>query len=68
RRYSDFEALRDAVRSVHRCVSDFDFPHKSKFNTFADWTKERRRTGFEDFMMLLLGFTTRPAEVDAFLE
>mmetsp|Transcript_10521 Transcript_10521/g.15779 ORF Transcript_10521/g.15779 Transcript_10521/m.15779 type:complete len:267 (+) Transcript_10521:24-824(+) len=68
KRYSDFDNLKENVKSAHRCIADFDFPKKSKFNTFSQWTKERRRTGFEDFMMLLLGFPVRPAQVDEFLE
>jgi hypothetical protein len=67
KRYSDFVALRESVKGLDQCINKFDFPHKSKFNTFSKWTKERRRTGFEDFMMLLLGSAARPREVDQFL-
>eukprot|EP00953_Heterococcus_sp_UTEX-ZZ885_P009823 5752-Heterococcus_DN1.PRE.2 len=68
KRYSQFQALRDTLRSRYPVVDAFHFPNKSKFNTFSEWTKERRRNGFEDFMTVLVGIWPRPAELDEFLE
>mmetsp|Transcript_27552 Transcript_27552/g.82721 ORF Transcript_27552/g.82721 Transcript_27552/m.82721 type:complete len:221 (-) Transcript_27552:21-683(-) len=38
----------------HAQLEAFNFPHKSLFNTTAEFTKERRRSGFEAYFELLL--------------
>ena len=70
KRYRDFEALRNALCSKHPAIKDFNFPHKSKLNTFAEFTKERRRKGFEEFLMLCVSIfgSDPPAVLDIFLQ
>lgn len=46
----------------------YKFPNKSVFNTFSQHTKERRRSGFEDFLKLVMGFDPLPPEMEDFLE
>jgi hypothetical protein len=65
KRYKQFETLREAVRGVHPIVDSFKFPHKSTFNTFADFTKERRRQGFEDWLTLLVQ-VHRPSSIASY--
>ncbi|CAM9101847.1 unnamed protein product [Ascophyllum nodosum] len=67
RRYSQFSQFRQSLRRQHKEVGSFRFPNKSKFNTFAEHTKERRRTGFDEFLRLVAGLHPRPQEVDVFL-
>mmetsp|Transcript_30119 Transcript_30119/g.93183 ORF Transcript_30119/g.93183 Transcript_30119/m.93183 type:complete len:232 (-) Transcript_30119:43-738(-) len=38
----------------HAELEDFRFPNKSLFHNSADFTKERRRSGFEEYFELLL--------------
>lgn len=49
-------------------VEPFRFPHKSMFNTFSNYTKERRRQGFDDFLKILVTLEPFPVEVAKFLE
>ncbi|CAM9323201.1 unnamed protein product [Ectocarpus sp. 6 AP-2014] len=67
KRYSQFDQFRMSLRKQHKEVGSFRFPHKSKFNTFAEHTKERRRTGFDEFLRLVANLHPRPEEVDVFL-
>jgi hypothetical protein len=38
------------------------------FNTFSNYTKERRRQGFDDFLKILVTLEPFPSEVAKFLE
>ena len=66
-RYSHFRALFEELGEVYPAVAAFRFPNKSRFSTFADRTKQRRMTGFQEFLDLLLGLHPRPRELDRFL-
>lgn len=59
-----FNSLKDQYEQVER----FRFPNKSMFNTFSQFTKERRRAGFEDFMNMVVQISPMPVEVEEFLE
>ncbi|CAM9148249.1 unnamed protein product, partial [Hapterophycus canaliculatus] len=67
KRYSQFDQFRMSLRRQHKEVGSFRFPNKSKFNTFSEHTKERRRTGFDEFVRLVATLHPRPEEVDVFL-
>ncbi|CAM9498970.1 unnamed protein product [Pylaiella littoralis] len=67
KRYSQFDQFRMSLRRQHKEVGSFRFPNKSKFNTFSEHTKERRRTGFDEFLRLVANLHPRPEEVDVFL-
>lgn len=67
KRYSQFDQFRMSLRKQHKEVGSFRFPNKSRFNTFSEHTKERRRTGFDEFLRLVAGLHPRPQEVDVFL-
>jgi len=56
KRYSDVLAFHQTVLKAapHSSLDGFNFPHKSMFNTSAEFTKERRRSGFEEYFELLL--------------
>jgi hypothetical protein len=69
RLYSAFQALHAALKDQYpEVVEPFRFPHKSMFNTFSNYTKERRRQGFDDFLKLLVSLEPLPMEVARFLE
>lgn len=59
-----FNSLKDQYAQVER----FRFPNKSMFNTFSQFTKERRRAGFEEFMNMVVQISPMPVEVEEFLE
>lgn len=66
---SAFQALHAALKEQYPdVVEPFRFPHKSMFNTFSNYTKERRRQGFDDFLKILVTLDPFPAEVAKFLE
>lgn len=66
---SAFQALHAALKDQYpEIVEPFRFPHKSMFNTFSNYTKERRRQGFDDFLKLLVSLDPLPTEVARFLE
>ncbi|KAJ8611951.1 hypothetical protein CTAYLR_004390 [Chrysophaeum taylorii] len=56
KRYSDVLGFHQTVLKAapHAALEGFNFPHKSVFNTNAEFTKERRRSGFEEYFELLL--------------
>jgi len=56
KRYSDVLRFHKEVLkgASHPALEGFNFPHKSMFNTSAEFTKERRRSGFEEYFELLL--------------
>lgn len=68
KRYSSFSNLHIALKDIYPEVEEYDFPNKSMFNTFSEFTKERRRAGFEGFLQLLATFEPLPIEVEEFLE
>lgn len=49
-------------------MESFRFPHKSVFNTHSQFTKERRRQGFDDFLKMLASTNPIPSEFEEFLE
>lgn len=69
KRYSAFQALHAALKDQYAdIVEPFRFPHKSMFNTFSNYTKERRRQGFDEFLKILVTLDPLPVEVAKFLE
>jgi len=56
------------LRSRYAEIAAFHFPKKSKLSTFAKFTKERRREGFDDYLRLVCTLTPQPQEVLAFLD
>lgn len=69
KRYSAFQALHASLKEQYPdVVEPFRFPHKSMFNTFSNYTKERRRQGFDDFLKILVTLEPFPVEVAKFLE
>ena len=50
KRYSDFKELYDPLAKRFPEVKACRFPNKSVFNTQAQFTKDRRRQGFDDFV------------------
>eukprot|EP01041_Mallomonas_annulata_P001295 gene1295-2504_t len=68
RRYSAFANLYSALKGSHEKLKTFRFPNKSVFNTFSQFTKERRRQGFEDLLKIAINLVPRPSLVDEFLE
>jgi hypothetical protein len=67
--FSAFQALHAALKDQYAdIVEPFRFPHKSMFNTFSNYTKERRRQGFDEFLKLLVTLDPLPVEVAKFLE
>jgi hypothetical protein len=69
KRYSAFQALHAALKEQYPdVVEPFRFPNKSMFNTFSNYTKERRRQGFDDFLKILVTLEPFPPEVAKFLE
>ena len=66
---SAFQALHASLKEQYPdVVEPFRFPHKSMFNTFSNYTKERRRQGFDDFLKILVTLEPFPVEVAKFLE
>lgn len=56
KRYSDVLHFHQTILKAAPCkaLEGFNFPHKSMFNTTSSFTKERRRSGFEEYFELLL--------------
>lgn len=66
KRYSDFSTLYQNVKDI--VSADYKFPNKSMFNNSAQFTKERRRKGFNELLQLLIQMEPLPEEVQIFLE
>ena len=54
KRYTEFSRLYTALKERFPEIVSFRFPHKSIFNTNAQFTKDRRRQGFDDFLKVIL--------------
>jgi hypothetical protein len=71
RRYRDVLRFHGTLcrAAPHPKLEQFDFPHKSILNTNAEFTKERRRSGFEAYFALLLSLGPNYAPfVETFLK
>ena len=71
RRYRDVLRFHGTLcrAAPHPKLESFDFPHKSILNTNAEFTKERRRSGFEAYFALLLSLGPNYAPfVETFLK
>ena len=66
KRYSDFSTLYQNVKDI--VPADYKFPNKSMFNNSAQFTKERRRRGFDDLLQALASMEPLPEELQIFLE
>ena len=49
-------------------IATYKFPNKSMFNTFSQFTKVRRREGFDELLKLLITINPLPKNVSEFLE
>jgi hypothetical protein len=63
-----FGYLHTALKDHFPQIEQYKFPNKSMFNTFSQHTKERRRSGFEDFLKIVIAIDPLPAEMEDFLE
>ncbi|KAJ1456086.1 hypothetical protein M885DRAFT_518557 [Pelagophyceae sp. CCMP2097] len=56
KRYSDVLNFHNTLLKAapHHAIELFNFPHKSWMSTTAEFTKERRRSGFEEYFEMLL--------------
>jgi hypothetical protein len=54
KRYSEFAMLLNATKERCPGLANFQFPNKSIFHTYSDFTKERRRQAFEVELNILL--------------
>mmetsp|Transcript_13519 Transcript_13519/g.20312 ORF Transcript_13519/g.20312 Transcript_13519/m.20312 type:complete len:276 (-) Transcript_13519:175-1002(-) len=68
KRYKHFSFLHSSLKDVYPEVEAYRFPNKSMFNTFSQHTKERRRSGFEEFLRLIISLDPMPPEMKDFLE
>lgn len=68
KRYTDFSRLYTALKERFPEIEAFRFPNKSIFNTNAQFTKDRRRQGFDDFLKILTTMNPVPTELIEFLE
>eukprot|EP00636_Phaeomonas_parva_P011526 CAMPEP_0118870192 /NCGR_PEP_ID=MMETSP1163-20130328/13215_1 /TAXON_ID=124430 /ORGANISM="Phaeomonas parva, Strain CCMP2877" /LENGTH=401 /DNA_ID=CAMNT_0006805155 /DNA_START=174 /DNA_END=1381 /DNA_ORIENTATION=- len=68
RRYSAFRELYEALLPSVQALRDYRFPHKSLISTFADHTKVRRRTGFQELMDILGALDPVPLELLHFVK
>lgn len=66
---TDFLILYNQVRNDHEDeLATFKFPNKSMFNTFSQFTKVRRREGFDELLRILITINPLPQLVSEFLE
>ena len=68
KRFSAFANLHLQVRLRYKELDDYVFPHKSMFNTFANFTKDRRKAGFNELLQRLVKIDPLPMELEDFLE
>ena len=68
KRYTDFSRLYTALKERFPEIDSFRFPNKSIFNTNAQFTKDRRRQGFDDFLKITTTMNPIPTELIEFLE
>lgn len=66
KRYSDFSTLHQNVKDI--LTVEYKFPNKSMFNNSAQFTKDRRRRGFNDLLQILASMEPLPEELQVFLE
>jgi hypothetical protein len=67
KRYSEFSELYTAFKDLP-LFANYRFPNKSLFNTHSQFTKERRRLGFDELVKLASAIRPLPQEVSDFLE
>jgi hypothetical protein len=63
-----FNHLYRSLKDRYPQIGQYKFPNKSVFHTFSQFTKERRRSGFEDFLNLVMSLRPIPPEMEDFLE
>ncbi|CAM9319480.1 unnamed protein product [Heterosigma akashiwo] len=68
RRYTEFLSLYEAIKNRTPELRDFKFPNKSTFNTMQSFTKERRVSGFDELVKILLSLAVMPQEFYDFIE
>jgi hypothetical protein len=67
KRYSEFSDIYNVLKD-HPLFANYRFPNKSMFNTHSQFTKERRRVGFDELVKLASALKPMPTEVVDFLE
>ena len=68
KRYSEFADLHIALKDHFQAFQAYKFPNKSMFNTHSQFTKERRRQGFDELVKICCTLKPLPKEVEVFLE
>lgn len=68
KRYSEFSDLHIALKDQFHAFQAYKFPNKSMFNTHSQFTKERRRQGFDELVKICCTLKPLPKEVEVFLE
>jgi hypothetical protein len=63
-----FNHLYRSLKDRYPQIGQYKFPNKSVFHTFSQFTKERRRSGFEEFLNLVMSLRPIPPEMEDFLE
>lgn len=63
-----FSHLYRSLKDRYPQIGQYKFPNKSVFHTFSQFTKERRRSGFEEFLNLVMSIRPLPPEMEDFLE
>jgi hypothetical protein len=63
-----FSHLYRSLKDRYVIIGQYKFPNKSVFHTFSQFTKDRRRSGFEEFLNLVLSIRPMPPEMEDFLE
>lgn len=53
KRYAQFRKFYEEIKSRSPEVAEFKFPNKSVFHSMATHTKERRKSGFSEFLQLV---------------
>jgi len=69
KRYSAFADLYgNLCGSYVKELEGYQFPNKSMFNTYATFTKDRRKAGFEEMLKILVKIDPLPLALEDFLE
>lgn len=69
KRFSAFADLYAATKDKYeKRLGNYQFPNKSMFNTFSQFTKDRRQMGFNELLLILIKVDPLPMLLEDFLE
>ena len=69
KRFSAFSDLYSATKDKYEArLGTYLFPNKSMFNTFSQFTKDRRLMGFNELLLILIKIDPLPMLLEDFLE